>query len=1833
MFNTSEIIGKLVEEYVHTSIESGRDCRLLIPGLTKKIATQLHEYIKKHIPRGVSCYLVTEDQPANQCEGIISAVALTSVRIGSFVAIVDPGQLVHIQDSIRGSGGAIRSMTFSEEWPWIDNGSEAFQFDGPVLDALLGRWVSDEESREWFRALIIDGLLEYTRTYPRRNQVFLEDLIGSFNSTLYPDIEDIREKFLYHVGIPHSSGTIPPVEKLIKDSSTLCKKIVERCQKDEDVWEQVLDRVQELLPDEQREEVKNALHQLLDGIGKSTMRDLGLISFYGCWSEDRSDTRGWEKLDANLLGRLFGIKIIKEAKISYALHCERGIFSENRKKIATFLGEPIDFEISCEIPTEDFTKKRWIVQILQRKSILAEKNIEFPTENFTLRIDTNTFDGKYARKIPLRLALFSDIGLNADRKIDLHLCGPKRQAFTVIEGIFDVIDASSPNPDDIPDKKISLKEPVHVFLFYEGENQINIRNDNGDDIGVFETGKSGIWQSSKRVDIGETPSGQVNWSIEFGELNSVICFEATEIEKGEFTLEDEIRVMIASGKREARVKDILGIFSGESSNPYPALGNIGKSTLQRIHLAKIMTNPTGYRPIITNLLEEDKKTSGPLGDFVICLGPIEETALVNLTLPNEAISLVTAYSDARNAILQKINSTLNLGGLVPEHPLYATHPIFIKKEAALIERLISNYLDAYNKILQYLQVKQKDLGWGQLFVLSHLDCVIHWDKTKLRNGLFLLGPWHPLVLAKRFMIQSELFYRAERFVKDKTNGKNFRELSTLLGSIQGFRWIHCISGEDRSVGPAYVYITSDPGWHVALTTNFATLSIQSGIDGIKGISTTLWKNLGLVIETGGSTTQNLAVTAITNYMRAFPSRRSLGIRVRRGYSYKDIVEDIDEFLHAEHGATAQGAQLPGGIRLFLEDPLEREVTARWSNPQFCVYSYEDDGECIRDTFPDIYMLPPSKDISFKQSTKVFHLPRGSGTQSVFNEPLQWLTEGNTLIPKSVSFEYDNSCESAEGVGRAYTLAIKQINKLLGSPIDTISTVDLPQKLNAPWVIVPGASIDPAILVQYVRDGSSNRQLRERALWDYKIDLAGKANSFYILSAIPPEFQVAVNGFFETKEDIAGQFIVDLGKIGIAIGGEALKTGRHALGVIGLVGAVRLLSGKTSDGSSPLTPDENTIGFILPVDSFASFFGQIEDNVGKRTDLLAIQLIFNENQKLKITAYGVESKYVSSTFGIQRAHSALAQANETVEEFRKLVISSLSQGAMPERLAVLYLLKFGLRISSPSKPGEIEQWIDKETRVYQAILSGNYQYSERPTHAILVSTERALPGSAEQISLPEGSWIRLTKGHWPGIAETPQIEAIRESLCTLCSSKKSSSSIPKMTPKIPESGCIPEPPITPQQEPVKDKQQQVPTQKQLDKGNSKTLQKIFIGVDDARRKIYFDPQSPIDPLNNLNMMITGSSGTGKTQFLKYIICKIREQEKNILVLDLKNDFASDTKFCEKSSMERCFVTFDGLPYNPLIPYPIIHPVTGARYIQCSQHIAGIASVLKQTYGLGAQQQAAVKNAIIAAFNSEGIQTIGSIPYTDDQHFPDFSDVGALLEQDNPSAYHRLDPLFTLGLFPEKSRNQSFYALVNRSSILDLSQIPSNEIKNALAQLIVLSAHAYYNAQPQSGIIRQVLVFDEGHRVLSSEYMAQLVRECRAYGVGVILSSQYPSDFPGEISASLETKVIHGNGSDIEKVKSIAQLLNCDGRDGDIASLERFQAFVNNHHYPKTLIRTMNYPSYLVWTKIQELSSVTREDLSKAEGVDTNKLPIGNIIQQLERMGLVEERNGKIVGFKS
>ena len=357
---------------------------------------------------------------------------------------------------------------------------------------------------------------------------------------------------------------------------------------------------------------------------------------------------------------------------------------------------------------------------------------------------------------------------------------------------------------------------------------------------------------------------------------------------------------------------------------------------------------------------------------------------------------------------------------------------------------ISDYLVAYCDILDYLTINQECTEWLQLFVLSHLDCVVHWtdDRSGLTDAFFLIGPWHPLVLAKRFMVQAALYYRAERAL-DKSDHIPFRRLASLLARISGFRWFVGVAADIQELEAMYVTVTSDPGWHLVFKRNCNSLAKDENVDGITQISHKLQHNIGLATETIVDASENLPVMCISNFQRAFPSRRSIGLRIPRGFVAEQTITAVDSYLHGDLDPTTSGLKMSGGVRLYFESELTNVGETRGSeDPPIYIYRFADIAECIEQEHPEIVMMPPPDELSFRKSDESFVYPRGIGLETVFSQPLNWLAEGKTSIPQSVTYESD-LCENTEhGIGGAFSKTLTKISRALKEPSVTISPVDL-----------------------------------------------------------------------------------------------------------------------------------------------------------------------------------------------------------------------------------------------------------------------------------------------------------------------------------------------------------------------------------------------------------------------------------------------------------------------------------------------------------------------------------------------------------------------------------------------------------------------------------------------------------------------------------------------------------------------------------------------------------------------------------------------------------------------
>jgi hypothetical protein len=320
-----------------------------------------------------------------------------------------------------------------------------------------------------------------------------------------------------------------------------------------------------------------------------------------------------------------------------------------------------------------------------------------------------------------------------------------------------------------------------------------------------------------------------------------------------------------------------------------------------------------------------------------------------------------------------------------------------------------------------------------------------------------------------------------------------------------------------------------------------------------------------------------------------------------------------------------------------------------------------------------------------------------------------------------------------------------------------------------------------------------------------------------------------------------------------------------------------------------------------------------------------------------------------------------------------------------------------------------------------------------------------------------------------------------------------------------------------------------------------------------REVWFDPALPDDRLPNPHLMITGETGSGKTQATKAILSDLQPHGVPALILDFKDDY-SDPVYAETETLNVYDPNEQSLPFNPLAP--AVDPRSGR--VNPTHHIHQLTDIIKRIYRLGDQQAYRLREAMKVMYESAGVPARSFVPKPG-QTYPAFEAVEHELQQDkdNQALLGRMSPIFDLELFSSGAQVADFASVVESSTVIRLAQLPGDEVKNSVAEFFLMALHNYLIRQPQSHRLSRVLVLDEAWRLVESPYLEPLMREGRAFGLGVIIASQFPADLPAAVAGSTATKLFFSQ-TNVEQIRDIQRTIigKTSGADADhLASIMR------------------------------------------------------------------------------
>lgn len=345
--------------------------------------------------------------------------------------------------------------------------------------------------------------------------------------------------------------------------------------------------------------------------------------------------------------------------------------------------------------------------------------------------------------------------------------------------------------------------------------------------------------------------------------------------------------------------------------------------------------------------------------------------------------------------------------------------------------------------------------------------------------------------------------------------------------------------------------------------------------------------------------------------------------------------------------------------------------------------------------------------------------------------------------------------------------------------------------------------------------------------------------------------------------------------------------------------------------------------------------------------------------------------------------------------------------------------------------------------------------------------------------------------------------------------------------------------------------------------------IFLGNDFKGKKIEWRPLN--EP--NAHLIIVGQPGVGKTQTLLAIIKELKQQGINSIIFDFKKDY-----FLLKGKIQN-LINIDakeGITINPL-------ELESEQGTDPKDKKYQISLILKNIYNLGDVQEQMLRNAIKLTYEEAGI--IEEDKETWVNTAPNFTQIRKILEnmlsspgfksnrKEIDRLITRLDPIFDINLFSKKTEIR-FDEIINNVTIIDFSQLPTEDLSKVAAEFLLRKIKYYiYKMKPleqfgDKNFFRFYCIIDEGHRLAYDKSpLADIMRELRSYGIGIILASQRPSDFSNTIFANASTKICLGlplekDAKFMEKQISISwkEIKNLKPFNGYFKSIENKKAIM-------------------------------------------------------------------------
>ncbi len=271
--------------------------------------------------------------------------------------------------------------------------------------------------------------------------------------------------------------------------------------------------------------------------------------------------------------------------------------------------------------------------------------------------------------------------------------------------------------------------------------------------------------------------------------------------------------------------------------------------------------------------------------------------------------------------------------------------------------------------------------------------------------------------------------------------------------------------------------------------------------------------------------------------------------------------------------------------------------------------------------------------------------------------------------------------------------------------------------------------------------------------------------------------------------------------------------------------------------------------------------------------------------------------------------------------------------------------------------------------------------------------------------------------------------------------------------------------------------------------------------------------------NPHLLLAGLPGMGKTTCLLNLCIQMLRANICPIIFSYHEDI--DQRLSQAVSAVR-FVDYEGLGFNPLC---VKDRTSRKAYLDVAGALRDIFLAIFPDLGdvQGESIRRAIKDSFVELGWDDPHADIAQLPEPEFRRFVEILHSQSKPDRGLRTLLARLDELADYGFFELTETRQSLWDS-SRPIVIRIHTTQNEHLQKAFASLVF---YGLYKDMFRRGIqerITHAIVFDEAHRAAKLKLIPTMAKECRKYGVSLILASQEAKDFHASVFSAIANYLV-------------------------------------------------------------------------------------------------------------